>query len=118
MRSIPTFSDDSAEKDWDAKTHRGAGAWYAAVIVCETKSDGLPWTMARNASPTDEQLSRPAHRQRRIRDVGEAEKRMYSHVDEERGAPAVQSVLPVRHVCDGWMVSTSATVPDTSARSD
>ncbi len=50
---------DSRKTAWEGgedSAHSGAGAWYVAVIVCDTKSAGLPWTMARNASPTDEQL--------------------------------------------------------------
>ena len=52
VRCFPIFSE--AKKV--SETHRGAGAWYVTVIVCETKSDGFPWTIARKASPTDEHL--------------------------------------------------------------
>ena len=38
VRCFPRFSE--AKKI--SETHRGAGAWYVTVIVCETKSDGFP----------------------------------------------------------------------------
>lgn len=84
-------------------TDSGAGAWKVVMIVCETKSEGLPCTIPRNARPTEEHLGVCVHVSPRCSgDVGEHGRkpaRGNSHVNEECGAAAVQRVLAVEHVC-------------------
>lgn len=102
------------------KTHRGAGAWKVVMMVWETKSEGLPWTMARKARPTDEHLLfsvsiGPRDMRTRIQPHTEGGGRLGGpgrywwegsrhslrdlHVNEECCAAAVDGLLAVCHAC-------------------
>ena len=105
------------------------------MIVWETKSEGFPWTIARNASPTDEHLRtrcpcqhddpsglRPRDRTRHPGKVGMRSRRPRTnnlHINDERRAAAMQRILAVCHIWEEEQMAgdarTSATIPMTVA---